>query len=170
MHALKVVKAMNNKAKEKALVAARAWPRPGDFPAGSMESRAAARRMMLDKRAPQAFIIYDDEPVPSEMGERDILARIVRVGYRKDCRDATDTDGKQELTGPSEAEESMASPSKESQQPRTDRSQYASNKETSAPDLEDALEAAREARVIEYGKYIARRERERRRGYRRLST
>lgn len=155
------MKAMNKTIKDRSSSSARVWPRPGDFPPGSMKSRAAARRMILNKRAPETFILYDDEPEPPERGEKDTVVRIIGVGHLIHCHDAQDTDGKQGLTAPNE---SVARPSEESQH-RTHADRVVPKEETS----DSELEAAREARVLEYGKYLTRQGRVGRQQYRRFA-
>jgi hypothetical protein len=68
---------MNNSNKEPALPVTNSGPRPGDFPVGSLQSRAAARAMMERKQdeGMRVFIVNGNEAVPGPR-RQDLVIRI----------------------------------------------------------------------------------------------
>lgn len=146
---------MDNKNKKQKSSVGNVGPKPGDFPVGSMESRAAARsRLERANREKPMFRVFENGIlVTEEPHDWDFPGDVeISMNYIGRCAE--------EMTEPVEPNRLASSEGKESQQSRTDRDRH-----QNTPNEEAVLEAAREARVIEYGKYLARRWRPRR-GYR----
>lgn len=145
---------MNSKNEKRILPVPNVGPKPGDFPLGSMKSRAAARSQLQQKtNAVPRVRIFEDGVLVQEYAyegmKGDVILYVNNIGR---CAE--------DITEPVGADRLGSSEENESHQSRTQ-----SDRTQKTPNEEAALDAAREARVIEYGKYLARRWRPRR-GYR----
>jgi hypothetical protein len=153
---------VNNPKKDTPLPVTNSGARPGDFPLGSLQSRAAARAMMERKQdeEPRIFIINGNEEVP-DARRQDMIVRICNVGILDDndsVRNSSTPNRHDNGTTPQPSLPSFeAAPPRETpsvpqqEQIAIDARQNSETKPPSSTDIQHGdEEAAREARFRAY--------------------